>query len=223
MFLKTLVLLYNQNKSIAIVMVWLVVMPVLSTAISAYFLYSNESIIHEFTTLHWVMFYGVTIVTMSLAITPTTYVAMVSGYFLGWDAVFPVVGCYLAASGLGFIGSQKLDHGFRMQLMDQFPKSKTYFSNLGEKQFVTTILSRLSPALPFAMMNVVLCLAGIRLRTFITAGFVGMLPRTLFFIWVGAQAQNMQSALNSSSNFGWSIAITVAMLFVIYKLIKPKA
>ena len=43
------------------------------------------------------------------------------------------------------------------------------------------ILVRLSPVLPFSIMNLLMPALNIRLSVFLLAGFVGMLPRTLFF------------------------------------------
>jgi uncharacterized membrane protein YdjX (TVP38/TMEM64 family) len=59
------------------------------------------------------------------------------------------------------------------------------------------MLCRLSPFLPFALMNVVLPYLGIRFRNFMIPGLIGMLPRTLFFLWAGTQFDNWTGTLSA--------------------------
>lgn len=72
-----------------------------------------ESNMQMFGVLEWSVLFGLSILTMSFAMTPTTYVSIVSGYFLGWVAVVPVVLSYALASVTGYTLSAYLDRGFR--------------------------------------------------------------------------------------------------------------
>ena len=128
---------------------------------------------------------------MATAITPTTFIALVSGYFLGWQAVAPMVVSYIVASMMGYVLGKKLDGG---RLLSGFPpnaKIHQIIEGMKQRDWMLMILVRISPVLPFSLINLLLPATGLRFKVFILAGFLGMLPRTLFSIWAGLQAQNL--------------------------------
>ena len=91
---------------------------------------------------------------------------------------------------------------------------------LREQSWGLIILSRISPVLPFAFMTFVLSLLRVDRLKFLVASMLGMLPRTLFFFWVGTQAQNIITLLNdpSAGNEGkiLVIALIIISLFGLY-------
>ena len=58
-------------------------------------------------------------------------------------------------------------------------------------------MSRLSPVLPFALMNFVLSLMQVRKRDYLYGSLLGMLPRTTFFYWLGTQAKQLYELLQN--------------------------
>jgi uncharacterized membrane protein YdjX (TVP38/TMEM64 family) len=54
------------------------------------------------------------------------------------------------------------------------------------------ILCRLSPVLPFAVMNILFSMLKVDLKKYIWGSFVGMLPRTVIAIAAGTQAQTIR-------------------------------
>lgn len=197
--------------------------PLLTTLVSGYYILRFEESISALDQWQWIVIFTVSVVTMALAITPTTYIALVGGYFLGIEAAFYVVAAYQLASALGYFLTKALNSSFIRDLIELFPNTKAYVNSIGKNQISTTILARLSPALPFAMMNVTLSIANINMRSFFLAGFIGMLPRTLFFIWLGGQAHHLESALNQNQGLIWSLGLTLLLVYVMYRILKPKA
>jgi uncharacterized membrane protein YdjX (TVP38/TMEM64 family) len=163
------------------------IMPLLGSSLLTYWAISQEDSLRQADSIVWSGLFLISIFTMAFALTPTTFVALLSGYFLGWEAVLPVVTSYWIASWVGYRAAQRLDNGMLWQWLNQQPKVATFIEKLHQNDLALLILCRLSPALPFAIMNMVFALTHTRLRLFLTAGFVGMLPRTLLFIWVGKQ------------------------------------
>jgi len=196
--------------------------PVLGTIISGYYLIQSEEFILGFSTPQWIIVFALTAITMAFAITPTTYIALAGGYFLGIESVFYVIPSYQLASIVGYSLTKYMNSDFSKDVIRLFPKTEAYIHNINNRQIITTILSRLSPALPFAIMNVTLSIANISLRNFFIAGLFGMLPRTLFFIWLGSKAHYLESALNNSQGLVWSIGLTILLMYIMYKLLKPK-
>lgn len=203
-------------------MLWMTVIPWISTMMITYLSITNESWINGFTTDAWAIFFLCSILTMGLAVTPTTFISLISGYFLGWQAALPVVLCYQLAALMGFGLAQQLDAHTLDWVINKFPKSATVFENVERKQWQTTFLARISPALPFGLMNVVLAVSGIRLVPFFLGGLVGMLPRTLFFIWLGIKAPILVEALQTKGPLAWFVVLSVAGIFVLYKMLTAK-
>lgn len=195
-------------------LIFLSVFPVLFSSFSAYYLYEYQAVLNTFSYTDWIILFICTGFTMAFALTPTTFVAICSGYFLNEEAVFFVIPSYLLASIIGYYASKLIDQGNLLEQLSQKEKVKSFIHNLKKKAFSFVILSRISPVLPFALMNFVLAALKVRLRIFILAGFIGMLPRTLLFIWVGSQAKGLVDALNNP-NESYLAQLSVIVLVVI--------
>ncbi len=146
---------------------------------------------------------------MALALTPSTLIALISGYFLGWVAFFYILISYPAASVIGYMVGKSLDHGKLMNTLPPNSRIHLILDELKHHQWPLVILTRISPVLPFSLMNLVLPAIGVRLHTFLIAGFMGMLPRTLFALWAGMQARDLISLLKSPTQGNLSVIFMV--------------
>jgi len=63
--------------------------------------------------------------------------------------------------------------------------------NLRKDEFWVIFFCRLSPALPFAMMNVFLSFMKVKMKNYVGGSLLGMLPRTLLSVWIGTQANDI--------------------------------
>ncbi len=203
-------------------MSWMTLMPWFSTFTLTYLALQYEELIRSFTSLHWMYFFALSVFSMGLAITPTTFISLVCGYFLGYYAVIPVVVSYQLASLVGYVLAQKMDNQTIDWVEKKFPKAAPIFANVESRQWLTTFLARVSPALPFGLMNVVLSVSGVRFGPFFLGGLLGMLPRTLFFIWLGAQAPILVEAVQTNDYFGLFIVLSVAGIFGLFYILRPK-
>ncbi len=150
--------------------------------------------------MQWAIFYIGTTVSMALALTPTTFVALVSGYFLSWQAVPYMLVAYLAASAVGYHLARSADQGRFLDAIKDLPKVNNLMQAVNQQSFTFIILCRISPILPFAIMNVVLSMMRVPFFQFIWAGFLGMLPRTLLFIWVGSTASALRETISGGQS-----------------------
>jgi uncharacterized membrane protein YdjX (TVP38/TMEM64 family) len=196
-----------------IYLIFLSVFPVLFSSFSAFYLYKYQDLLYTFDYIDWSILFVCTSFTMALALTPTTFIAICSGYFLNDKAMYFVIPAYLLASIIGFYSSRLIDQGNLLQQVSKKQKVKDFIYNLKTKSFSFVVLSRISPIFPFALMNFVLAALKIRLRTFVLAGFIGMLPRTLLFIWVGSQAKGLVDAINNP-NKSYLAQLSVIILVV---------
>jgi len=201
-------------------MLWMGIVPFLSSATITLLAINYEPNIANFEMWAWVFFYFITIGTMVLAITPTTFIALISGYFLGFNGLVPIIVSYQMASLLGYNLAKKIDDSFIELIKNKYPSSKQMFENVNRNQVVLVLLSRLSPALPFAIMNVVLSMSRISIVNFFWGGLFGMLPRTIFFIWIGLKASELNEALEGNQNLYVSIGLSALIVYIIYRVLK---
>ena len=212
----------QKHTKLYLLVAWMAIVPLVSSVSITYLVLENESVIESFSIGQWFIFYCVSTLTMALAITPTTYIALFSGYFLGLSGIVPIIISYQMASFIGYFIARKFDDGFIDLIITKYPKAKKITENVHHNQFALAFLSRLSPALPFAIMNIVMSISKIRLSQFLFGGLVGMLPRTLFFIWVGYKTSQLSDALDENMNIYWSIGASLIIVWIIYKIIKKQ-
>lgn len=187
-------------------------MPLLVSSSISYWVITHEQEIQNFTFQNWIIAFIFVCFTMAFALTPTTFIALLSGYFLGWQAFIPVAITYWIASFLGYKAAQVIDGGRFLRILSEKPKVKQILENLQKDEFKIILLARLSPVLPFAVTNLLFSFSGTKLRNFLTAGFLGMLPRTILSIWIGTQAQEIKKLIEHPSEGNISKFLIVGLI-----------
>jgi uncharacterized membrane protein YdjX (TVP38/TMEM64 family) len=188
-------------------------LPLLGSSLVAYEVLKYEVELRQVSPFFWILFYAVAALTMAFALTPTTFVALLSGFLLGWVSLPPLCVSYLAAAWIGYQTLSRLDNGSLLQLLAKKPKAQAFMQKLQRGSPGIIILARLSPMLPFALMNAVFALFNVRLRPFLWGSFVGMLPRTVLSVWAGTQAQQLRTLLeNPNESLAWRIGLVVLTL-----------
>ena len=130
-------------------------------------------------------------VTMAFALTPTTYVAIITGHFFGWIGLAPLVVSYLLASVLSLFVFSKFSKGFSRYLHEDENRFQGVIKGLEHREFMLILLLRLSPVFPFAIMNYLLSTLRIQWKNYLLASLIGMLPRTLIFFVAGMHAADL--------------------------------
>jgi uncharacterized membrane protein YdjX (TVP38/TMEM64 family) len=138
------------------------------------------------------LFYLAATVLLGLGLASSTVVATLSGLWFGWGSVGYAVGSYLLASLGGYALGRRADGGAFAESLGQGTRFGRLLAKLRGQEYWLVFLCRLLPVgMPFAVANVALALAQVRLRAYLLGGLLGMLPRTLLFVWVGTQAQGV--------------------------------
>ncbi|WP_229725262.1 TVP38/TMEM64 family protein [Hymenobacter baengnokdamensis] len=169
----------------------LLAVPLLGSASVLGLLYERQSLLHSLSAGQSLLYFLVVALTMATALTPTTFVAIITGYYFGWSGLPGMVMAYALASAIGYELARRLDHGKLRDFLHHFPKADAVLDELQSQSWSLIILTRLSPVLPFALMTFVLAIVGVARRRFLVASVVGMLPRSLFFYWLGTKAQDV--------------------------------
>ena len=176
-------------------MVALVAVPLLGSSSLLLLLYERQHLLEHLSPSQMLLYFAVIAFTMAFALTPTTFVAIVTGYYLGWAGLPGMVLAYALAAALGYELARRLDHGKLLGFIHHFPKADAVLAELRNESWQLILLTRLSPVLPFALMTFVLALVQVARRRFLIASVLGMLPRSLFFYWLGTKAQDVLALL----------------------------
>jgi uncharacterized membrane protein YdjX (TVP38/TMEM64 family) len=147
----------------------------------------------------------ISILLMGFAIMPTTLIAGLSGFLLGWKAFPWLVLGYSIASLLGYGWGKGLSGENLDFLLKKYPKAKRLLDekkgNIGELIFYV----RLSPIIPFALSNLLFALLKSGWKKLILFGTLGMLPRTTLVFFSGTLVTDIYSALKAQgiTGKGW--------------------
>ena len=195
-------------------LIWMGALPVLSSLLLGYFALANPSFFTSFSLMEFVLFWISAVFIMGLALCPTTFLAMFTGYVWGWSGLFPLIIAYAIASLLGYALARKMNGDALIDLIRVKFNAADFLSYVQAQSIAWVFLARLSPVFPFAITNALMAFLGVPLRQFFVGGTLGMLPRTLIALWTGMQAASWANLLNHPEMVRWQDIASVAMLLI---------
>ncbi len=119
---------------------------------------------------------------------PGVWASMVAGALYGtWGGSFLVfLGACLGAEAAFLLGRTWLRDWARRRLL-AFPKLQAIEQGVSREGLKLVLLTRLSPAFPFSLLNFAYGLSEVSLRDY-TLGLIGIIPGTILFCGLGALA-----------------------------------
>ncbi|WP_288425341.1 VTT domain-containing protein [uncultured Spirosoma sp.] len=197
----------------ALMGVVLSVLPIVFTSVLTYYAIAYESLVNTFDGWAWLLITVICTVT-SAGLTPPTILALIFGYFLGWEAVFPLV--VINFGGILFINLlvRWLDHDQFLRFLNRQPKAQSVLDRIRDKELEVIFFAKLSPILPFGLTNLLFALSGASLKNILLGGFLGMLPRTLLAIFTGHEAREIRTLLENPQQGIWGQIVIVALILV---------
>jgi uncharacterized membrane protein YdjX (TVP38/TMEM64 family) len=122
-----------------------------------------------------------------LCFIPGLLLSVGAGFLFGvvQGAVTVSIGSVLGATAAFLVG-RTLGHRALEQMIAGNPKFAAIHRAVGREGFKIVLLARLSPAIPFNVLNYALGLTPVKLRDFILASWIGMFPATLVYVYIGS-------------------------------------
>ncbi len=142
-------------------------------------------------------------VVSTIALLPGAILTLAAGFAYG-----PFWGLALAspASVAGaiaaFLLGRTLLREWASRTVAASPTARAIDSAVEREGFTLVLLLRLSPVFPFSVLNYALSLSRVRLGTYVAASFLGMLPGTALFVYLGALAPAAAELASSPSGAG---------------------
>jgi uncharacterized membrane protein YdjX (TVP38/TMEM64 family) len=155
-------------------------------------------------------------VVLTIFLIPGSALTLGAGAIFGlWRGAVTVI----IGANLGALCSFMLARTFLRNKVEQWAKGNPKFdaldSAIGREGFKMVLLSRLSPVFPFTLLNYLLGLTKVRVKTYVLANLIGMLPGTFLYVYLGATARG---ALTGSSGLivkAIGLAATIAVVALI--------
>jgi uncharacterized membrane protein YdjX (TVP38/TMEM64 family) len=157
---------------------------------------------------------------------PGVWASMLAGALYGtwWGSVFVFVGACLGAEAAFLLGRHWLRDWAQRQLA-ALPKLQAVERAVSREGLKLVLLTRLSPAFPFSLLNLAYGLSDVSLRDY-TLGLIGILPGTILFCGLGALAGDVArfgEVLSGEADAStWALRITgiVATVTVVWLVSK---
>jgi uncharacterized membrane protein YdjX (TVP38/TMEM64 family) len=168
-------------------------------------------------------------VAASVLLVPGVLLAWGAGYLFGpWVGTAAVsAGSTLGAAAAFGVG-RRLARGLVEARLGQNPQVRALDAAVGEHGFKVVLLLRLSPVVPYNLVNYAFSLTRVRFRDFFLASWVGMFPATVFNVYMGSLLQSLAEleAGNVPENparqlfFYAGLAVTVVVTVVLTRFAK---
>ena len=119
---------------------------------------------------------------------PGVWASMLAGALYGttWGSVLVFVGACLGAEAAFLLGRTWL-RGWARQRLSAVPKLLAIEQAVSREGLKLVLLTRLSPAFPFSLLNLAYGLSDVSLRDY-SIGLIGIVPGTILFCGLGALA-----------------------------------
>ena len=153
---------------------------------------------------------------------PGVWASMLAGALYGtlWGSVLVFVGACLGAEAAFLLGRHWL-RGWAQRRLAALPKLQAVERAVSREGLKLVLLTRLSPAFPFSLLNLAYGLSEVSVRDY-TIGLIGILPGTILFCGLGAlagDAARFGAVLSGQADGGtWALRIVglLATLAVVW-------
>jgi uncharacterized membrane protein YdjX (TVP38/TMEM64 family) len=128
-----------------------------------------------------------------------------------------------AGAAAAFIVARNLAHDWVGRRIEGRPNLAAIGRAVETEGFKIVLLTRLSPALPFNLLNYAFGLTAVSFRTYVLASWIGMLPGTIMYVYLGSAAKSVATLLSGETPrsagqqalFALGLAATVAVTIVV--------
>ena len=112
---------------------------------------------------------------------------------LFWGTVIVSIGATLGACAAFWVG-RTLARGWIAKKVAGNAKFAVIDEAVGREGFKIVLLTRLSPIFPFNLLNYAFGLTRVRFRSYALASWIGMLPGTIMYVYIGSGLRSLADA-----------------------------
>jgi uncharacterized membrane protein YdjX (TVP38/TMEM64 family) len=160
-------------------------------------LIENRAALANYTASHWVLallgFCAIYVAAVAVSFPGASILTIFAGMLFGWLAggLLALVSATLGAAIVFQVAKSALGDVLARKAG---PFLKRFRDGFADDAFSYLLFLRLVPAFPFWVVNIVPALANVKLRTFVVTTFLGIIPGTFAFAFVGAGLDSIIAA-----------------------------
>ncbi len=150
-----------------------------------------------------VALYTIIYILAAVLMFPASLLTLAAGFLYGpvWGTLL-VSPTSVAASTVAFLLGRSVARKWIKRRIEQNARFSAVDTAVGANGFRVVLLLRLSPIFPFTLLNYALGLTRVRLRDFILASFLGMLPGTFLYVYLGSSVANLAALASGKATRG---------------------
>lgn len=144
--------------------------------------------------------YAASYVAVTVFLLPTSALSAGAGFVYGplWGTLLVSPVSVLAAT-IAFLLGRTAARGWVARRVSVAPRFAAIDEAVGTNGFKIVLLLRLSPLFPFGLLNYALGLTRVRLRDYVLASFIGMLPITTLIVYLGSLVTSAGELLSGTA------------------------
>ena len=172
---------------------------VLAVILSAVYLPVAEMLIGLFDwvdanrSISWLVYIGFYVLATVLLL-PGSLLTLAAGFLFGLGYGFAIVS-FASTTGAtcAFLVGRFLARDWVAAKLQGLPRFSALDKAVGEQGAVVVLLTRLSPLFPFSLSNYGFGLTRVKLGHYVLASWLGMIPGTVLYVYLGSIASNLTS------------------------------
>ena len=177
-------------------------------------------------TVSWLVFIAVYAVATVLLL-PGSLLTLGGGFVFGLGYGYLIVAvASVSGASLAFLVGRFLARDWVAAKLKDRPNFAALDRAVGEKGALIVFLTRLSPVFPFNLLNYALGLTSVPFLTYVAVSWVGMIPGTLLYVYLGSVASDLAALFSgdlgdtelAGSLFYVGLAATLVLTIVITRI-----
>jgi uncharacterized membrane protein YdjX (TVP38/TMEM64 family) len=167
------------------------------------------------------VFVGICVVA-AVCLVPGSVLTLGAGAIYGatWGTVYASLGSTLGAVAAFLVSRYLLRERF-LRRLEENPRWLALDKAVAEEGWKIVCLTRLSPILPYILLNYAFGVSQVKLSHYWTASWVGMLPATVMYAYLGSLAQAAGGRTRSPTQwifYAGGLVATIAVTIVMARL-----
>ena len=128
---------------------------------------------------------------------PGSILTLGAGYLFGLGYGFAIVSfASTVGATCAFLVGRFFAREWVAGKLSAMPRFSALDRAVGARGALVVLLTRLSPAFPFTLLNYALGLTQVPLKTYVLVSWLGMMPGTLLYVYLGSIAQNLTAVFS---------------------------
>ena len=139
----------------------------------------------------------------AVVLLPDSLLTIAAGAIFGLAAGMALVsiGSMLGATAAFFLG-RTFARDWVHRRTERWPKYRALDRAIARHGLWMVFLTRLSPIIPYGLLNYAYGITTVRVRDYLLASWVGMLPGTLLYVYAGTAAANLTAVISGRTPIG---------------------